>query len=174
MLNHVLVEDNVLSEDECDKIINLFKEKVNKEIFNGINYYHIQVEEYDKINFMVPKILNCYNKYLEKFTELKYLFGKMELKELKFKYFKPGNYFENWHWEHSYRDPYRVLGLTIYLSNNKCGTEFFNADIIETKKGRLTIFPCSFTHTHRGQPCPDNKDRYLFTGYFHSISNNNV
>lgn len=169
MINHVLIEDNVLSESECDKIIYYFKDKVEKKVTNGINYYYIPEQEYCKIDYIVPKVLLCYHKYLEKFQELKYIQDKLELKELKFKYFQPGNYFQPWHWEHSGRDPYRTLGLTIYLSNNKCGTEFFNGDVIETKKGRLTIFPCSLTHTHRGQPCPDNKDRYLLTGYFHNI-----
>ena len=29
------------------------------------------------------------------------------------------------------------------------------------------MFPAYFTHTHRGQACPHNKDRYMLGGYFH-------
>jgi hypothetical protein len=169
MLDYVLIEDNIISPEDCDKIVNSFVKKVDKTLVNGCNFYYIKENEYFKLDFIFPKILNCYEKYVEKFKELNHLYGNLKITEFRFKYFQPNNNFNHWHWEHSFRDPYRVLGVTIYLSENKCGTEFFNKDVIETKKGRLTIFPCSFTHTHRGQICPENKDRFLLTGYFITI-----
>jgi hypothetical protein len=169
MLNHILIEDNFISEQECSYIINLFKDKTEKQIINGINYYHIPEDDYKKLDFLVPKITSSFNNYSNKFKEIKnYLDGSLVLTELKFKHFKPGNFFENWHWEHSYKDPLRVVGLTIYLSDHNCGTEFLDGSTILSRKGRMTIFPSSFTHTHKGQLCPDHKDRYLFTAYFHT------
>ena len=54
----------------------------------------------------------------------------------------------------------------IYLSTHKCGTEFHDGLLILSHIGRLTIFPSYFTHTHRGQVCPEKKDRYLLGGYY--------
>ena len=39
-----------------------------------------------------------------------------------------------------------------------------------SKSGRLAMFPAYFTHTHKGEVCPENKDRYLLTGYISFIS----
>jgi len=57
----------------------------------------------------------------------------------------------------------------IYLTEHNCGTEFFNGDYIKSEIGRLVIFPSYFTHTHRGQKCPNNKTRYIITGYVNFI-----
>ena len=45
------------------------------------------------------------------------------------------------------------------------GTEFFNNEVIQSELGKVVLFPAYFTHTHRGQVCPEKKDRYLLTGY---------
>ena len=58
------------------------------------------------------------------------------------------------------------INFMIYLSTHECGTKFFDGNYIKSKKGRLAIFPSYFTHTHRGMPCPEKKDRYMFGGYF--------
>jgi hypothetical protein len=167
--NFILVENNFLTENDCEIIINLFKDKTEKEIINGINYYHFLKEDLDKIIFCHEKILKLFTKYHSIYPEINIVFGNKILTEFKFKHFKPGNYFSCWHSEHSYKDPMRMLGFTIYLSEHNCGTEFFDGTCIKSEKGKAIIFPCSFTHTHRGQPCPDRKDRYILTGYLHTV-----
>jgi hypothetical protein len=51
------------------------------------------------------------------------------------------------------------------LSDNNCGTEFYEGATIISKKGKVLLFPAYFTHTHRGQLCPEFKDRYILGGY---------
>ena len=84
--------------------------------------------------------------------------------------FEKNKGFINWHSEHSFSYPFRVLSLQIYLSNHNCGTEFFRDIIINSNCGRGILFPSYFTHTHRGIVCPDKKDRYIITGYLTFIN----
>ena len=82
-------------------------------------------------------------------------------------------FFENWHSEHSIENSNRILNFMIYLSTHDCGTQFLDKRIIKSEKGRLAILPSYFTHTHRGMPCPEGKDRYMFGGYFNFSSMKN-
>ena len=63
----------------------------------------------------------------------------------------------------------RILSILVYLSNHNCGTEFYNGKVIKSVKGRALIFPAFWTHTHKGQPCPDNKYRYILSAYVNLI-----
>ena len=165
-MNHTLIIDDYLKEKKCDELINTFVDNayyLNNESHTGykinydVKYNHIGV---DKINFAI-------NDYINKFKEVNYTPSKFKLneEELRFKHFEPGNCYEMWHCEHSYKNPYRVMNYMIYLSTHNCGTEFWNGDIVKSKKGRLIMFPAAYTHVHRGQKCPDNKHRYLIGGY---------
>ena len=79
---------------------------------------------------------------------------------------KPKNSFDHWHSEHSVNSPLRILALQIYLSSHKCGTKFYRYKTIKSEKGRLAIWPAYFTHTHKGQVCPDNLNRFILSGYY--------
>ena len=63
----------------------------------------------------------------------------------------------------------RVLAFQLYLSDHNCGTQFMNGEYVESDIGKAVLFPAYFTHTHRGQACPQKKTRYLITGYFNFI-----
>ena len=52
-----------------------------------------------------------------------------------------------------------------YLSDHNCGTEFYNGCMVKSVKGRSLLFPPYWTHAHKGQPCPDNKERYILSAY---------
>lgn len=167
--NFTLIKNSFLSKEDCKFVIDLFKDRTEKEISNGINHYYFLKEDIDKIKFVHEKIFKLFNEYHSIYPEINIIPGNKILTEFRFKHFKPGNYFSNWHSELSYKTPMRLVGFTIYLSEHNCGTEFFDGTYIKSEEGKAVIFPSSFTHTHRGQPCPDKKDRYLLTGYLHSI-----
>ena len=54
----------------------------------------------------------------------------------------------------------------IILNELIMATYFYSKEIVISKKGRLMVFPTYWTHTHRGQPCPENKNRYIMSAYF--------
>jgi hypothetical protein len=169
MKSFILVEDNFLSEKYCKYIIEEYKNKTNIQ-FKHTGYNGYILKEDEKIfNELQLKIIDIIKKYEKMYPEINLTKDKWALTELIFKHFKPGNFFSDWHSEVGLTRPSRVLNMMIYLSEHDCGTQFFNQDVIKSRIGRLTIFPSYFTHTHRGQICPDNKDRYILGGYYNFI-----
>ena len=67
--------------------------------------------------------------------------SRWTLDTLRYKFFKKGQSFKNYHSEVSLTTPNRVLSLQIYLTSHKCGTEFYrDKQTIESKVGRVCIF----------------------------------
>lgn len=168
--NFIYIKDNFLSEKECDEMINFFSEV--PQIFSDVGKYHCVPLQYDspylndeRLSFLKGRFQEALNSYVKDYPELNYI-GPFSLTELRFKHWKKNNFYDYWHSEHSDTTCRRVLNFMIYLSTQDCGTQFFDKGVIKSQKGRLTIFPSYFTHTHRGMPCPEGKDRYMFGGYF--------
>jgi len=159
--NFILIKDNVFSQKECETMISQFSQNLLIAEKEGMNYHFSDLnyfEHMDKLNLVTKEYESTYN-------EISKTISIWQLDSLRFKYFKPGCVFSEWHSEHCFTFPNRVLSLQIYLTEHNCGTEFYNGDVIESKIGRVALFPAYFTHTHRGQVCPENKDRYIITGY---------
>lgn len=168
MLDWILTEDNILSNQECEELINLYKPltKFNKEEIRYYSFFDIDPNTFkyaSKLNYM-------FEEYVKQYPEAGKTGPTWSLTTMRFKHFKPGQSFDNWHSENNMTFPYRVLALQIYLSDHNCGTEFsgYNKTIM-SKKGRATLFPAYFTHTHKGHICPEKKDRYIITGYVNYI-----
>ncbi len=165
MKNFVLIRDYILNKNECELIINHFNGRTNLEKTNNINYAFFEEEDYIKFNFLKDKIIFLFNEYSTEYPQINYTKDKWFLNEFRFKHFKPNNYFKDWHSEHSLDNSKRLLCLQFYLSDHNCGTEFYDGFTVFSKLGRAVLFPAYFTHTHRGQLCPEYKDRYILGGY---------
>lgn len=164
--NFVLIEDNFLSTKECDLLIEKYKNLTTIDD----NYYGYSSYFTNEISFS-KQLKSIIKKYSEIFKESSLTPFPWILKELRFKHFKPGDYYKDFHCEHGYDNNKRVLNFMIYLSNHNCGTEFYTGEIIKSVKGRAVMFPAYFTHLHRGQPCPEKMDRYIMGGYFNYEDN---
>jgi hypothetical protein len=168
--NFIYVQDSFLSETECDEVINFFK-KLPLQYYEQGNYNGILLNDNSphlkdkKLFFLKNRFQNALNEYVKDYPELNYV-DSFSLKEIRFKHWKKNKFFDFWHSEHSMNTPNRILNFMIYLSTHDCGTQFLDKRIIKSEKGRLVILPAYFTHTHRGMPCPEKKDRYMFGGYF--------
>jgi hypothetical protein len=165
MSNFILERDNILSKDECKLIINYFKDKTELEKLNDIHYAFFKNEDYERFIFLKEKVTFLFNEYSKEYPQINYTKDKWLLNEFRFKHFKPNNYFKEWHSEHSIGANKRLLCLQFYLSDHNCGTEFYDGYTVLSKTGRAMMFPAYFTHTHRGQLCPEFKDRYILGGY---------
>jgi hypothetical protein len=169
--NFIYIKDNFLSEKECDQVISYFNKLPSKSSERG-NYDGVFIDDEKsphlkskELLFLKGRFQQTINDYASVYPELNFL-DDFFLKEIRFKHWKADKFFDNWHSEQDSINPYRVLNFMIYLSTHDCGTQFFDGSVIKSEKGRLTIFPSYFTHTHRGMPCPEKKDRYMFGGYF--------
>jgi|TARA_R100001460_G_scaffold26377_1_gene53331 hypothetical protein len=182
--NFIYVKDNFLSEKECDEVIKFFKTLPNDDKshdkdyhkegkYNGVFMFdNSPYLKNDILSFLKERFQKELNEYIKIYPELNYV-GPFYLTEIRFKHWKDGSFFENWHSEHSIENSNRILNFMIYLSTHDCGTQFLDKRIIKSEKGRLAILPSYFTHTHRGMPCPEGKDRYMFGGYFNFSSMKN-
>ena len=66
---------------------------------------------------------------------------------------------------------YRVITFIIYLNDVLEGgeTEFFGNIKIKPRRGRIVLFPASWTFPHRGI-VPISDDKYILTGWIHTDS----
>ena len=167
MKNFILIEDNFFDKKLCQDIIEKYQNKVIKgETHTGYDHHIMQNDDTLINEQLYKKLPSAVKNYLKLYPESNLTDSKWNLQEVRFKHFKPGYFYSKWHSEVSYYSPNRILNMMIYLSEHNCGTEFFDGSVIKSEIGRLTIFPSYFTHTHRGQICPENKNRYILGGYF--------
>jgi len=156
--NHVLEISNLFSKEECKNMITTYNTNLKKSLF--YDFKDINLFSYSN------KLLDSVNTYKEIYPEINLTASLWKLDYLRFKKFNKGQSFLPWHSEHCFSHPYRVLVIQIYLSKHKCGTEFYFKKTIKSDIGKIILFPAYYTHTHRGQVCPENKNRYLITGYY--------
>ena len=172
--NFNLTVNDFLTQEECDSIINQYDSVSTPGEDKHLNYDKFDITSDDNLfgilNKRLPTITDMYK---QMYPEIDYTGSFWQLTNLRFKKYSPGKSYDRWHSEHSIRNPHRILNVIIYLSDHYCGTEFYNDETIFSKKGRITIFPSYFTHTHRGQKCPENKPRYILAGYYNFVDINN-
>ena len=162
-MNFVMIEDNFLKVAECNTLIKKYKDKTNKQTLNEhVSYCDYTITDEKDLYNKSKKLIN---KYIKKYPSLnKSLTWGM--RRFNFKHFPPGYSFDKWHCEHDLKYPHRILCCQVYLTNHNCGTEFYDPnETVMSKAGRAVVFPAFWTHIHRGQVCPDNKDRYLLANY---------
>ena len=188
LINDVGIFDHFLSDDECDYFIELFKNKekngfvynrqdsedakatAKKDTAFTINVYE---ESNDKVNEFIENFWkNAWTEYSEKYPTLST--RNCDLLAFKLQKTLPGEGYHVWHDEHqlSYKDSSRVVTYVIYLNDDYDAgeTEFISKSMrITPKKGTLALFPCNYTHAHRGNP-PLSGEKYILTGWVHDIT----
>jgi|TARA_R100001163_G_scaffold40238_1_gene30535 hypothetical protein len=161
-MNNICVIDDSLSNEECDVLIKEFNSKIQGSLEPPWNYDFYDVPFGHTI--LEKLSTNILNKYKKDYPEINLTEEKWYLTKFRYKVFKPGKYYDQIHSEQSFKDP-RVLSILVYLSDHNCGTEFYNGCMVKSVKGRSLLFPPYWTHAHKGQPCPDNKERYILSAY---------
>ena len=164
-LDNVLIIENALSENECDAIITEYSVDLKTDkVDTHLGYEYNDILEGNPI--VTALVSKAFAEYIKTYPTINQTNDKWQLNTFRFKRFPPNHSFNNWHAEHEVLHPYRILCCMVYLSNHNCGTEFYATnETVLSKKGRLIMFPAFWTHTHRGQVCPDKKDRYIMNAY---------
>lgn len=177
--NHIGNFEKAVSKKWCEEVINIFEanienSKTRQEMENGIPPIF---KEDRSLSLM---LLN--SKLTEEFyTKLKYECLPLYLKESKIPELEPklviSDYriqktnptegYHAWHMEHGELFPNRVMAYTVYLNDVEEGgeTEFLmQSTRIKANQGKISIFPASYTHLHRGNP-PISGVKYIMTGW---------
>ena len=160
-MNWVHIVNDALSNKDCDFLIKDSLPKTKDTLKEPWNYSYYDLPHNDLTDNLSKKLID---EYVKIYPEINLTFDKWSVEGFTFKEFKPGCYYNAFNSEQSISNP-RVLSILVYLSDHNCGTEFYNGLMIQSVKGRAMIFPPYWTHTHRGQPCPDKKPRYVLSAY---------
>lgn len=177
------IYENVLSQEDCKNIIKLFENDLSIKIGNNgdTQFDKDKMERYDyqklyqssdKSNTIASVINNVLDKCIQLYAEEFWIVKQLKATSLVIKLQKTpskGGY-HVWHCEQdSKRHQDRVLAWTIYLNDIPSGegeTEFLWQGLrVQPKAGTVSIFPASFTHTHRGNPVY-SCDKYIATGWY--------
>jgi len=167
--NFILEQKNLLTKKECNYLIKECKKRTQSAEHKDHGYVFLDLEGTQTFVELTNLILPILKKYVKKYPEVNLTKNKWALTNMRFKHFKPNKFFEKFHSEHSWEHSTRILNVQIYLSDHNCGTEFFDGKVIKSEQGKVAIFPSYFTHTHKGQKCPNKKHRYIITGYFNFL-----
>jgi len=172
----------VYSKEECQKIIdeiefigNIGKLTSTKNegyshnqdhlVFNFANNLDYSLENGCTVTRLIlDKLKVCLDHYLSEYSVLDR--SKFLAYDCKVKKICPGMGFHLWHYESSdFFTTSRKLVLQVYLNDDFDGgeTEFLYYNKREkAETGSVLIFPCEFTHTHRGNP-PIGGTKYIAT-----------
>ena len=175
--------EKIFTRDECRNLIEkidfldenavLFPQPKNNRAFQDQDAINIFVDdgvtlpEASIISKQIfPKIQPCVDNYLERFPVLG--IRKFMIHDCKIKKIKCGAGFHAWHYENGdVSNSRRTFVVQIYLNDDFDGgeTEFLYQNKREkASAGDVLVFPCQFTHVHRGNP-PINGDKYLVTSW---------
>jgi len=168
--NFIAINKEFITKAKCKSLIKTLDKNLITDGNEYSNYEFKDIKDKKIQKFIVEKALAMIQTYCSYYQELNMTKDKWALTSLRFKKFKPGQAFYAWHSEHSGKYSTRVMVFQLYLTDHNCGTEFFSGETIYSEAGKAVLFPPYFTHTHRGQRCPQNKTRYLITGYYNFIS----
>ena len=123
-MQNICVFDNILSNKECDFLIDDLKNNIQGSYGNPHNYNYCDVA-YDGNEILSNLTTNIIKQYTKLNPEINLTYNKWKLQNFKFKEFIPGNYYNKFHSEQSFNRP-RILSILVYLSTHNCGTEFYN------------------------------------------------
>jgi len=168
--NFIAVKKEFITKAQCKSLIKSLDKNLIKDDNEDSNYFFKDIKDKKIQKLIVKKGLEMIQKYCSYYPELNMTKDKWAMTSLRFKKFEPGSSFNRWHSEHCGKYSTRIMVFQLYLSDHNCGTEFFSGELVQSTAGRAILFPAYFTHTHRGQVCPQNNTRYIITGYYNFIS----
>ena len=169
----VRVYDNILPNELCKKLIELFDSSKHQEYINknhkpcftqlNLNQYHKDI-----LSILVPYVAEVYNKYKTKFLP-----KLSSLEEFRIKRYMPnGNERFDEHVDVvNYATAKRAVAFLFYLNNNNGYTTFNNHNLnIHPECGRVVVFPPTWEYPHSGLP-PLDHPKYILSTYIHYGTN---
>ena len=180
-MNFIETYDDALSSEKCDKLIDYFNKSPHREGMVGDHKIDPNQKKSTELGnslfslhtlpfqLISPTLQKYTDKYVEKYIPLKHVkkWGVDDEFTLK-KFEGEDEGYKVWHMEHGIETPYRILVWMFYLNDAQSGTEFHNYPKIESKKGRLVIWPAGWTHYHQSEL---NKGiKYIMSGWYSFIN----
>jgi len=164
----------------CDKIVEYFEEDTTfKKLGTTVGGYDANSKSSMDANLggelkelYKTELQKCIDKYRTEYPFCDTKIDRWSLCEgINIQKYSPGQCFRAWHCERckgTSRISRRFLVFMTYLNDVDFGgeTEFFHQKRkFVPRKGKTLIWPCEWTHTHRGLESPTDT-KYIVTGWF--------
>lgn len=182
----IMVYDDILSLEECHKIIEYFEYQQKNNRTHGRspgeslrredNSYCLGSYECTYSEETIDPVISSFHKnfweiaykdYSQKYAALDDI-QRHKIFSFKLQKTVPGSGYHIWHSECCNRESSVRVGVyVLYLNDVHEGgeTEFlYQKTRVSAKAGRLVIFPSAWTHLHRGNP-PISNTKYIMTGW---------
>lgn len=179
-MNGIEIFDNVLSEKDCQFIIDNFEGDSRKEIGSCGNPNNINPSiklstdigcDFSNPSFVLyndiilPNLGKCVKELEGKYEILQTIYYWGINNDYNLQRYRDGEGYFKLHCEHGQNCPYRIAAWMIYLNDASCGTEFpYQGTTIDAKMGRCVIWSSSWIYAHRGVT-PNIGEKYIATGW---------
>ena len=159
--------DNVLNESACQSLIDYFEEcdvKIARDMFDEVELPDCPAK--DDLEYIIEDLAKDYWSRYDKHD-------LMPRKKYAIEGFRIKRYTPNIHEFPIHADSVskesstRFLAFLFYLNDNEAGTEF-DEFTVESKMGRVLIFPPYWMFPHRGI-MPTETTKYIMSSYLHFI-----
>jgi len=186
---YIYVKPNSLTNEICDELIHLFENDLSEFVIRGVTLnntlsdikqtFDLKLTINNNIHdhHLFTELNSNINKYFDSITNkyCKGILGITNAKDNGFqiqKYNRGEGYYKYHHDSCHSNDKTqtRIIAFIWYLNSVDEGgeTEFFNGKIkIKPEKGKLLLFPATWTYIHRGN-MPLSHDKYIVTGWLYS------
>ena len=185
--NFIGVYDNYITQEECNKAINLYEEqdKFNNTLNRIGSEKSSILHKQDQQFFATPRNIDVWWEELKPFmfnfdvawkhyeqnvgARSSYGVDDFKYTNLKIQKTLPTEGYHIWHLEHNkgFNNEPRAFVFSVYLNDVDEGgeTEFLHfAKRIKPKTGRIVIWPAAFPYVHRGNP-PLSGEKYIITSW---------
>lgn len=162
----------------CDDLIDLFNAHPERHVVGGAGTtVDASVKESTEIALSpglddtlmgryIGHIRACTEKYMKTYEHAAAQLAIVDFPKLQM--YQPGEGFYKYHWESSrFTARHRALAFMTYLNDvtDGGGTDFLYQEVTtKARKGTTLIWPCDFTHTHRGE-VSETQQKYITTGW---------
>ena len=183
----IYFNDDTLTEEFCEHLIQKFNNddrrvegkiggppgtgpRVIKEIKQSTDLNISNLEEWKEEDEVLFKSLNTnleeYSNYVPDCFR-KYIRNESKDTGYQIQRTEPGGFYR---WHNDSNDQCRMVTFLWYLNTIKEDgyTQFCNGLKVQPERGKIMIFPATWTYVHRGYP-PKNEVKYICTGWTHFV-----
>ena len=170
----VKVYDNILPNDICKNLIDLFETNIQHQHFinhdNCPCFTQVNINQIspDVVRSLIPFVVDVYNRY-RKDTNNYYAPPIRQLEEFRIKkYDTSGDQRFDEHVDVTdYDTSLRAVAFLFYLNDNDGNTIFPRHGLnIKPVSGKVIIFPPTWEYPHSGLP-PKSNSKYIMSTYIH-------
>ena len=162
----------------CDDLIEYFEENIEYknegEVGNGV--VDKKTKNSIDVSFMngsndirIENFFKSLNPLIKNYAEKYGIRDPMRTAKINnIQYYEPKGGYPVYHYETSYKTPYRTVVYMLYLNTvtDGGGTQFPFQDVLTNAiKGDMILWPADFTHPHRGI-VSETQEKYICTGWF--------